>query len=302
VSSQYFRFNVSGAEQRRSALIEQLLARAEPHASATDWRAEAFSLLAPAGTPMPPLAAAALCADRGAVDAAWVCLATPVHYVAEMSTVRLPEDGVLSLSPLAAEAIAADFNRVWRGAGVSLSAGRSGQLFCLFDRRLEATTHDPREALSQSIEEYLPAGEGSAPLRQLISETEMWLFQHGVNDARGKAGEPVINGLWFWGGGAPLAALPPVQGWIGGNDEFFDAFGVHEDPGVGSGVVAADEAPGSGAWQDVESRWLRPAIARLRSGELACLEISVKNWRFILNSRTLRRFWRRRKPWWEFLA
>jgi len=302
VSSQYFRFHMSGAERRRSALLEQLLARAEFHASATDWRAEAFGVLAPTGTPMPPLAAAALCADRGAVDAAWVCLATPVHYVAEMTRVRLPDEGILSLSPAAAAAIAEDFNRVWQGGGVSLSAGRSGQLFCLFDRRLEADTHDPRDALGQSIEEYLPAGKGSAPLRQLISETEMWLFQHALNDARGKSGEPAVNGLWFWGGGVPLAALPAVQGWVGGHDEFFGAFGVREAPGVGSGVVAVGGVPGGPAWQDVESRWLLPAVARLRSGELASLEISVGNWRFILNSRTLRRFWRRRKPWWEFLA
>src|ERR1700748_255794 len=79
----YFRVNALGAERLRSPLFEQLLARADAHASTADWRGEAFGLIAPSGTPMPPIAAAALCADRGAVAAAWVCLATPVHYVAE---------------------------------------------------------------------------------------------------------------------------------------------------------------------------------------------------------------------------
>jgi hypothetical protein len=251
---------------------------------------------------MPPIAAAALCADRGAVQAAWVCLATPVHYSAEMTRVRLPDDGILSLPLAAAQALAADFNRVWQTAGISMTAASSGQLFCLFDKPLMATTQDPHEARGRSIEEYLPVGEGSAPLRQLLSETEMWLFQHDLNEARGRSGQPVINGLWFWGGGAPLAALPALQGWAGGDDVFFRAFGARETAGAGSGVVAVDAAPGSVAWQDVETRWLRPAIAQLRSGGLSRVEISLENWRFTLNSRTLRRFWRRRKPWWELLA
>jgi hypothetical protein len=301
VSSQYFRIN-AGGEQSRSVLFEQLLARAECRTSMADWRTEAFSCVAPPGMAMPPVAAAALYADRGSVESAWVCLATPVHYVAEMSTVRLPNDGILSLPPAAAAALALDFNRVWQGAGMSLTAARSGQLFCLFDRRVEAATRDPREALGQSIEEYLPAGEGSATLRKLLSETEMWLFQHGLNEARNKSGEPQVSGLWLWGGGTPLAVLPPLQGWVGGSDDFFDAFGARADARPGSGVVTIDGAPGGPQWQDIESRWFRPALAEMHSGDLSSLELSIKHWRFTLNSRTLRRFWRRRKPWWEFLA
>src|SRR6201986_5276914 len=115
-----------------------------------DWRSEAFSCVAAPGVAMPPIAPAALYSDRGRVESAWVCLATPVHYVADMTTVRLPSDGILSLSAAAAAALALDFNRVWHGAGMNLTAARSGQLFCLFDRRVEATTRDPREALGQS--------------------------------------------------------------------------------------------------------------------------------------------------------
>jgi hypothetical protein len=316
VSDQYFRVNAPGvgapgvetpgAEHQRSALFEQLLARADARAATGDWRAEAFSFIAPSGTEMPAIAPAVLwaarAADRGAVHAAWVCLATPVHYRAEMTTVRLPEDGILTLPLTQAEALAADFNRVWQGAGMCLTAAPTGQLLCLFDRPVNAITRDPRDALGQSIEGYLPNGEGSTPLRQLLSETEMWLFQHGVNDARGKAGERVVNGLWFWGGGAPLTALPAMRGWVGGNDDFFNAFDRREHVGVGSGVVTVTQAPGSVDWQDIEFRWLRPLLDQLRSGASSRLEISVGDWRFVLNSRTLRRFWRRRKPWWEFLS
>ena len=300
MSSQYFRINAPQAGQRRAPFLEQLLARADRSVSMSDWRAEGFRAIAPPGAAMPAIAAAALCAERGAVDAAWVCLASPVHYVAEMSRVRMAEDGMLSRTPAAAEGFASDFNRIWKDTGICLTAARS-QLFCLFDRPLAVATRDPREVLGQSIEEYLPVGEDAARLRQLISETEMWLFEHGVNGARGRSGLPVVNGLWFWGGGAPLAVLPAVQGWVAGDDVFFNAFGARQDLGAGSGVVAGVAEPGSDQWQDSETRWLRPAVAQLRAGRLSRLELSIDDRRFTLTSRALRRFWRRSKPWWELL-
>jgi hypothetical protein len=302
VSSQYFRFNALGAERRRSLLLEQLLARGDPHSAESEWRAEGFALIAPAGVPMPSVAAAALRSDRELVDAAWVCVATPVHYVAEMTRVRLPEDGILSLTQAAAQVLAADFNRVWAGSAVRLTAAVSGQLFCLFDRSLSVTTRDPVEVLGQSIEDFLPLGEDAATLRRLISETEMWLFEHGVNRSRGAENLQVVNGLWFWGGGAPLSALPRLQGWVGGDDVFFSAFGARQQPGPGSGVVTCSCEPSGAGWQEMESRWLRPAVDRLRRGGLSRLEISALDRRFTVTSMNSRRFWRRRKPWWEELG
>jgi hypothetical protein len=314
VSSQYFRFVLRAGARRRVSLLEQLIARADAWTPVADWRAEAFRVIAPQAACMPAVAAAALCADRGAVAAAWVCAATPVHYVAEMSNVRLPADGMLSLRAAEAETLASDFNRVWTGSGIRLTAARSAQLFCIFDRALEVVTRDPEDALDRHIEEFLPAGEDAARLKQLISETEMWLFEHEVNRARTESNLPTINGLWFWGGGAPLASLPILPGWAAGDDFFFNAWAVRRDqkfPGGGveaggveaggdqGGVVVAACAPGSIQWQAVESRWLRPAIDRLRARRISRLLISAADRCFTVTARGLRRFWRRSRPWWE---
>ena len=303
MSSQYFRFLARGIDQRRCALLEQLLARAEDQVSVADWRADAFRAIAPQGASMPAAAAAALCSDRGAVSGAWVCAATPVHYVAEMTSVRLPLDGMLSLTPAHAAALTDDFNRVWQGSGIRMMASRSAQLFCIFDRALSVATHDPQDALGRHIEEFLPAGTDSSRLRQLISETEMWLFEHEANGARHEQRLPVINGLWFWGGGAPLASLPNVQGWTAGDDLFFSAFPASSrSEEFDSAVVAVGRVPGSEDWPDVETRWLRPAIDKLRAGRLSRLQISAEDRCFTVTARGLRRFWRKRKPWWESFA
>ena len=299
MSSQYFRILARAPiEPRRSALLEQLLARADAAKPVSDWRADAFRIMAPQAV-LPAIAPAALCADGGAADAAWACLATPVHYVAEMTSVRLSEDGILSMKPAAAAALAADFNRVWNGSGVRLLAGKSSSLYCIFDRLLNVTTRDPQDVLDRHIEEYLPAGADAPRLRQLMSELEMWLFEHGENSARASSSLPRISGLWLWGGGAPLASLPRVQGWAAGDDVYFSALRAQHSETSDSGVIVAAATPGSDEWHDIESRWLKPAAAQLRAGRLSRLEISAGDRCFSLTARAIRRFWRRSKPWWE---
>ncbi len=300
MSAQYFRFIArTGADPRRSPLLEQLLARADDFAPVSDWRSEAFRLIAPQAAAMPAVAAAALCAERGAVDAAWVGLAAPVHYAAEMNNVRMAPDGMLALRREEAEALAADFNRVWSDSGTRLIAGRFADLYCIFDRALQVRTCDPEEILGRHIEEYLPAGADAPALKQLMSEMEMWLFEHAVNVARAAHGLERITGLWLWGGGAALASLPEVQGFCAGEDVFFRAFTGEVS---GSGVIVVPQAPGSDAWHDAESRWLEPAAQGLRSGRISRLDLSAGARSFSVTARANRRFWRRRKPWWEYFA
>lgn len=53
----------------------------------------------------------------------------------------------------------------------------------------------------QSPNEFLPSGDESATHRNLISEIEMALHEHEVNQNREQNGEQPVNSLWLWGGG-----------------------------------------------------------------------------------------------------
>jgi hypothetical protein len=334
VSAHYIRFSARGARDRlRSVLLERLVARADVVSPVGDWRGEAFRLIAPQEQSIPGLAATALCADRGAVAGAWVLFATPVNYLAEMSNVRLAADGILSLDEAQRQTLCVDFNRVWHDAGIRLTAARSGELFCLVDQPLPASTHDPEDARDQHIHDFQPSGPGSPRLRQLMSEIEMWLFDHPVNRSRTAAALPAVNGLWLWGGGAPLNFLPPVQGWTAGNDPFFRSFAatrresgssgvivVADEPGAGasasespspgpssgegtgSGVIVVAEEPGTAGWRDVETRWIQPALRQLRSGRISGLHLSAGHRCISVGRRWGLRFWRRARPWWESFA
>ncbi len=300
----YFRFYCRGAvSRRRAALLERLLARADSSTPVTDWRADAFRVIAPRHTSMPEVGAAAVHAQFGAVSGATVSVATPVHYLVEMSNVRLAGDGILSLGQGEADTLAAEFNRVWQGAGMRLLAGSRAELFCITDQPLPVSTHDPEDVLGQHIETYLPSGESAPRLRRLMSEIEMWLFEHAVNRTRVAAGATAISGLWLWGVGPALQSLPQVTGWTAGDDLLFNAFAARRGPQRGSsGVVASAAEPGTDEWQEVESRWLDGSLADLRAGRIGRLDLSAGKRCFSLSRVGAHRFWRRSRPWWEFFA
>jgi hypothetical protein len=208
------------------------------------------------------------------------------------------------LSRAEADALAADFNRVWHDAGIRLVSGRSQtprapDLFCVTDRVLDAVTRDPEDVLDRHIEDYLPAGPDAPRLRRLMSEIEMWLFEHAVNRTRAADAAPAVNGLWLWGGGPALASLPPVEGWTAGKDPFVTAFGTRRAVPA-SGVVVIDAEPGTDAWRDAESRWLERSFADLRAGRIARLDLSAGDRCYSVRGRWNWRPWRRRRPWWEF--
>ncbi len=310
MSTQYLRFSARAApEPRRSPLLERVLARADESTVVSDWRADAFRVMAPDSQSVPAVGAAALYAARGAVAGQWVFLATPVHYLAEMTKVRLPADGILVLRPMEAENLADDFNRVWHDAGVRIIAGRYSELYCVFEGPLRATTHDPGEMLDRHIDAYLPAGEDAPRLRRLMSEIEMWLFDHAVNRGRSADALLPVNGLWLWGGGPTLESMPPVQGWAaGGTDPFFKLFGeADRAAAAGAGerraanpaVIVVAESPGDDGWREIEARWLAPALEQLRSRRLARLDLSAGARCYRVSARWTRRFWRRARPWWE---
>jgi hypothetical protein len=304
VSSHYFRFSsLRAATGQRSRLLEKLLAIAEAPASVTDWRADAYRVIAPPMAAMPGVGAAALCADRGWVQAASVFVATPVHYVAEMSNVRLSADGILSVRQSEADALAVDFNRVWLDAGIRLLAGRHADLFCVADEPLSATTSDPEDVLDRHIDNHLPAGAAARPLRQLMSEIEMWLFEHAVNRNRAAEALPVVNGLWLWGGGAALAALPATNGWTAGNDVFFRAFtSLDADRCANSGVAVIAAQPGTDEWHDAAESRIEQSFADLRAGRIARIDLSAGQRCFSVSAHGRWRFWRRLRPWWESFA
>ena len=280
----------------RSVLLERALARAVRSIDVPDWRAAGFRVLS--DRPPPALAPASLAAAERACAAApahfpWVWLATPVHLEPGLDNVRLPADGIVLLTASEAQELAADFGRLWADAPLRLWA--SGErLYLLTQAPAEARTHDPETLLGEQIDDYLPAGEGAARLKALMSEMEMWLFEHRVNSERSGLGKAVVNGLWLWGGGQ-RGALPELTAGAAGEDVLFGAFRAAQ---AAARVVIASHAPGSPEWNAEEERWMRARLKALKGD--ATLAISIERRLFEVDARWRWRVFRKARPWWEY--
>jgi hypothetical protein len=300
---------------QRSPLLERLLTRAES-AEIDDWRFAAYRVLAEGPEDPPAVGAAALYAALGtgaaggAAAPTGVCafVATPVHCVATMTSVRLPAGGILRLEAAEAAELAADFNRVFVDGGQRLVAAPDGSISCVFDRAVDATSADPVGIAGNDIHGFLPSGPDGPVLRRLISEIEMWLFEHPLNRRRATAGAPPITGLWLWGGGPTLSSLPKLRGSIVGTDPLFGAWPELALPSrpagdrADSAVVLIADLPGSDAWREAEASWIVPALESLRARRIERLDLSAGSRRYRLTARWRWRLWRRSRPWWEFFA
>jgi hypothetical protein len=304
VSRIFIRLNgLPGPNAARAPLLERVLARAGWRDAAPDWREQAYQLLAPTASGMPGIAAAALCAELGPVDGGAAFVASPVHCEAGMVSVRLPADGLIRLERSEAAHLAQEFNRDFSDGAQRLIAAPSGRLYCVLAAPTAATTRDPLAVCGRDIGPLLPAGPDGARLRRLMSEIEMWLYEHALNRARVANGSLPITGLWLWGGGAPLATLPQLRGWTGGSDVLFGAWpALPEFPREPRpGVVVLDAEPGSEPWRGAQEAWLAPALRALRAGRIRQLQIGIGGQTHALRAGWSLRLWRRIRPWWEYL-
>lgn len=82
---------------------------------------------------------------------------------------------------------------------------------------LLANCTPPHDIPGRPVDEFLPAGQGSEVLRDLMARSEAVLRDHPVNAERGLRGDPLATMIWlFWGSGV-VPEMPPFQQLYGLN-------------------------------------------------------------------------------------
>lgn len=147
--------------------------------------------------------------------------------------------------------------------------GGSGKVAC----------RNPYEALGQSIEAYLPTGDGSKILRELMAASRAILCHHPVNQERLNAGLKPANCLWLWGSGKPVE-LPPLKERWPVNGMVISPDGPYVGVGMAAGLETVKvEHVGGGdvAWlQALANR----TLTALEKHDLVCLHIPFYEWAF----------------------
>lgn len=312
-----------GSEPRaRLAALERMLATAQHSRLGSDWRAALAERLSPpgcAGLSRAQLVARALGGSQPGESGCW--LATPMHYFAGLDSVHLHPAGLIELEPEVQATLAADFDRLFADGPWRLCPTGHRELL-LTGPKLQADGADPARWLGSRLEGPLYTGADASQLRRLIVELEMWLHEHPINRAREQAGHLRIIGLWPWGGeplalpaNSSTAAGTPAVLW--GRDTFAEALwrlaGARHEPHapadaalLGTQGLHVVLLPGGPSWEglfeDLERRWLAPALGALRAGTIGTLELWAGTHAFRLRRLHLARFWRGRASWHEALA
>jgi len=145
-----------------------------------------------------------------------VC-ASPVHVVAGSDDAQLTSVTRLNLSLDETHRLVAELNEALADDTRSFLHDEAGNWF---HKGMPATALDtapPTAVEGHPMTLALPRSDQARVWRSLWSESQMVLHQSDVNKARQTRGEPEINSLWFWGGGA----LPEPKPEMGTNTVLF---------------------------------------------------------------------------------
>jgi hypothetical protein len=307
--------------------LELLLARGRRTNGAADtleswlWRVFGLNEIQSEGISIPAGALTALAHGLDPGAHLWL-RADPVHLRAERDRVLLVPSQAFTVNAEEAQALADALVPLLAGKFI-LHAVRPDQ-WCMRiegQGQSEGSTRPPIDLAGANIDPYLPP----KAWHPLLTEIQMALYEHPVNTARERRGDPVINSLWLWGAGRlPAASSGPWQSLVA-NDAV--AIGLarnagvrHRAPGAGAldwlgrapedgrHLAVLDDLRGAHALGDLdalalqllslEEKWFAPLLAALGVGRIGMLTIHVPEAAasFETVRGDLRRFWRRRRP------
>jgi hypothetical protein len=174
--------------------------------------------------PLAPLLAHSenLAADRGY----WLC-ATPVHLETRRNALMLTDPAALAITAAESTAFAAMLAEHLREEHVTLHAPQSGRWFLQCDTPPAMTTTSLDAVTGRDVRTFLPQGPDSARWHRILTEIQMLLHAHPLNDARDARGAAAVNSVWLWGGGTrPAPVTAPFES-VWSNDATVRALALH---------------------------------------------------------------------------
>ena len=171
-----------------------------------------WQLFNPDATGPIPVAALSYLGETGLAPPGWCLRADPVHLGTTRHELVLLAGDDIEPTRAEAEALAAyllqglDMERRWR---LQVLAPSRWYLFPDTVPRLD--TVPLSQVLGHNIDHLLSAGADGMRWRVYLNEVQMLLHTAPLNRTREAIGKPLINSLWFWGGGNLPPSLP--QRW-----------------------------------------------------------------------------------------
>jgi hypothetical protein len=245
--------------------------------------------------------------------------ADPVQLRTDRDNVIMMGNDHLEISDMDAARLIHNINMHYPGDEIRLESISNRHWFLSIPQVPNMHTTPLSRVLGKSIRPYLPDGEDGRYWRGILNEIQMLLSTDDVNRARDEEGKPVINSLWFWGGGQMPARTQTSWTSVCGRSSLLralamnagidcencpvDANSWYASSGPGDHLVMLDEtgkymAYGNDeSWHKqmgaLEANWFSPLLDLLKSDRLSSLTLYLNTTNiYNLTGRMARRWWK----------
>jgi hypothetical protein len=235
--------------------------------------------------------------------------AQAIHLAAGLNEVTLvPLRGEAALTAEECETLTPVLNEHLAASGVRIHRTSSNDWLIESSQGWDATTVTAQFALDHEWSEVLPQGRDAGQLRRLMTELQMLLHEHPVNQRRSAQGMPTANAVWFWGNGrAQKSASAQNAACMGANVYLQGLCRLHawtcptevsaellitKCAQIRQVIGIADVS----SLDELESKWLAPLVAALKQGSFDRLRLILDTWEIDIDRWQLRAFWRRDLP------
>ena len=127
---------------------------------------------------------------------------TPCHWQVRTDHVTLSDPAALALNAEESRAYMELLSPWFAEDGITLVFDEPTRWLAHGNPLADAATASLDRVLLRDVRAWLPKEAAAAPLRRLLSEMQMLLYTHGLNDAREARGVAPINAFWLHGTGA----------------------------------------------------------------------------------------------------
>lgn len=290
--------------------------------SSEAWIAQHFGLT-PVGESYAFAAIALLGEPDGDPGADHWLRADPVHLSVNRDRVVLLDSSRLEITPAEAYALCRTMQQQFAADGLTFHAPHPQRWYIKSGQRIAIHTHPPSAVRGHSVANYWFDGADRARWQGRLSEMQMLLHAHPVNEAREEAGQLPINGVWFWGAGARPDRIRQIYSHIIADDPLLaglasltrarytcsDDFLWNSLPNATSSQLfvalgGLDECAAYGEWDTwrealaaLDRAWFAPALSALKNGNSSAVTIHAldknRGAKFTTKRYDLFKFWRR---------
>lgn len=135
-------------------------------------------------------------------------------------------------------------------------------------------TTPPHDITGKEITDYLPKGEGSKKLIQLMTSSQMLLKEHPVNVEREENGKKPANSIWLWGQGR-RPNMPTLKERFGIEGSVISAVDLVKGVGIYAGLKVVN-VPGATGYLDTNYKGKAEyALKELETKDFVCVHVEA---------------------------